>query len=64
MLHRFGNYIGEAEESEDEQPQAGRAPIDSYVDDEELEDGADHGDQQLMEVDGMRLVHISRHGKS
>ncbi|KAI9755404.1 MAG: hypothetical protein M1815_005039 [Lichina confinis] len=51
LYDEFGNYIGEAEESEDEQAEVGRAPIDSYIDEEDADDRDGHADQQLMEVD-------------
>lgn len=47
---RFGNFIGEAEESEEESDR-GDAGAEAYVRDEE-EDEADANDQQLMDVDG------------
>ena len=48
---RFGNFIGEAEESEDESQHSVKG-YDAYVyDDEADEDGAPN-DQQLMEIDG------------
>lgn len=50
--YRFGNYIGEAEESEEES-EHGRDHVDAYVDNDAPEDGAEGNDQQLMELDGM-----------
>ena len=49
---RFGNFIGEAEESDAESQHA--APgVDAYVYDGEAdEEEAEVNDQQLMEVDG------------
>ena len=51
MYHRFGNFIGEAPESEEEDLQNGDAGP-SYVYDEESEAADEVNDQQLMEVDG------------
>ena len=51
-LYRFGNYIGEAEESEDGS-QHDRAQVDGYVDGEGSEHGLEGNDQQLMELDGV-----------
>lgn len=49
---RFGNFIGEPVES-DEESQHGANGHDTYVfDNESDEDGAPN-DQQLMEIDGM-----------
>lgn len=48
---RFGNFIGEAEESEDES-QHGANGHDAYVFDDEVDDGGVPNDQQLMEIDG------------
>ncbi|KAH0556207.1 hypothetical protein GP486_005862 [Trichoglossum hirsutum] len=50
LYDEFGNFIGEAEESEEESHR-GDAGAEAYVHDEE-EDEADDNDQQLMEVDG------------
>lgn len=56
MLRRFGNYIGEAEESEEEL-RHGESRPDAYAydleseEDEEAGEGPAH-DQQLMELDG------------
>ena len=52
---RFGNFIGEAEESEEESQQ-GVSGVDAYLDDEDVEEQATVNDQQLMEVDGMKLT--------
>ncbi|KAI9886198.1 MAG: Cyclin-dependent kinases regulatory subunit (Cell division control protein cks1) [Watsoniomyces obsoletus] len=51
LYDEFGNYIGEADESEDEQSQAGPAAADAYVADGATEDGNEGADQQLMELD-------------
>lgn len=48
---RFGNYIGEAEESEEED--AAPTHINQYLDDDDEEEAEVVNDQQLMEVDGM-----------
>ena len=48
---RFGNFIGEAEESEEES-QHGGLGASAYVDDEEPDDNAGTNDQQLMALDG------------
>ncbi len=50
ILYRFGNFIGEAEESEEESLN-GANGHDAYVDDEAEEDGVPNN-QALMEVDG------------
>ncbi|KAI9765109.1 MAG: hypothetical protein M1840_007816 [Geoglossum simile] len=49
LYDEFGNFIGEAEESEEESDR-GDAGAEAYVRDEE-EDEADASDQQLMEID-------------
>ena len=50
-VHRFGNFIGEAEESEEEsQPEVNGG--NAYLDDDEAEEEAAENNQQLMEVDG------------
>lgn len=51
---RFGNYIGEAEESEGED--AVPTNINQYLDEDEEEEAAAVNDQQLMEVDGTQLA--------
>ncbi len=48
---RFGNFIGEAEESEEESLH-GANGHDAYIDDEEAEEDGVPNDQALMEVDG------------
>ena len=48
---RFGNFVGEAEESEEES-QHGANGADAYVYDEDAEEDAAVNDQQLMELDG------------
>jgi hypothetical protein len=51
--HRFGNFIGEAVESDEESSQGDAAGADAYVDfDADGEAASDVNDQQLMEVDG------------
>ncbi|KAI9842376.1 MAG: hypothetical protein M1837_007296 [Sclerophora amabilis] len=50
LYDEFGNFIGEAEESEEES-QHGAADADAYINDEELESNAEINDQQLMELD-------------
>ena len=50
--YRFGNFIGEAEESEEES-QNGVNGADAYLDDDEVENDAVDNDQQLMQLDGM-----------
>ena len=50
---RFGNFIGEAEESEDESQQ-GTNGHDAYVFDDEADEDGVTNDQQLMEIDGMQ----------
>ena len=48
---RFGNFIGEAEESEEEsQPEVNGG--NAYLDEDEAEEEAPENDQQLMEIDG------------
>lgn len=51
-MHRFGNYIGEAAESDQEQSEDNDHGADAYVDMEEDGEPAEINDQQLMEVDG------------
>ena len=46
---RFGNFIGEAEESEEESQQG--ATGDAYVDEDEAEEDGAPNDQALMEID-------------
>ena len=48
---RFGNFIGEAEESEEES-QHGANGHDAYVFDDEAEEDGVPNNQQLMEIDG------------
>ncbi|KAI9828933.1 MAG: hypothetical protein M1826_005856 [Phylliscum demangeonii] len=50
LYDEFGNYIGEAEESEEES-QNGHASADAYVDREPSEDGAEGNNAQLMDLD-------------
>ncbi|KAA6415642.1 MAG: u5 small nuclear ribonucleo component [Lasallia pustulata] len=50
LYDEFGNYIGEAEESEEES-QHGANGADAYVYDEEAEEDTAANDQQLMELD-------------
>jgi U5 small nuclear ribonucleoprotein component len=51
---RFGNFIGEAVDS-DEEDQRDEAGVDAYVEYDEEEGPAAGADtQQLMEIDGMR----------
>jgi len=52
---RFGNFIGEPEDSDIEQEQDVDAN-DYLYDQDEQDEGAAANDQQLMEVDGMRRV--------
>jgi U5 small nuclear ribonucleoprotein component len=59
-LHRFGNYIGEAAESDQEQSEDNDHGADAYVDIEEDGEPAEVNDQQLMEVDGRRGVLCGR----
>lgn len=55
---RFGNFIGEAEESEDEESQQGGNVHRAYdLDDEEEEEGPAN-DQQLVELDGNGLLSV------
>lgn len=59
---RFGNFIGEAVES-DEEDQRSETGADAYVDyDDASVAGHEGDDQQLMELDGM-LSFIGRLGK-
>ncbi len=51
VICRFGNFIGEAEESEEES-QHGGIGADAYVYDEEPELETGVNDQQLMQLDG------------
>ncbi|KAK5198519.1 hypothetical protein LTR16_006340, partial [Cryomyces antarcticus] len=50
LYDEFGNFIGEAEESEEES-QHGINGASAYVYDEEPEEEAEVNDQQLMEID-------------
>ena len=52
VFRRFGNFIGEAEESEDESQQ-GANGHDAYVFEDEADEDGVRNDQQLMEIDGM-----------
>ena len=52
IIRRFGNFIGEAEESEDESQQCTNGH-DAYVFDDEADEDGVPNDQQLMEIDGM-----------
>lgn len=54
MRARFGNYIGEGGDSEEES-QHGEVPAQNYVYDEESEEEQEVNDQQLMEIDGLTL---------
>lgn len=54
---RFGNFIGEAVESDEEGSQYDDAGASAYVDiDEEDGEPEDGNNQQLMELDGMRCL--------
>ena len=54
LASRFGNFIGEAEESEEES-QNGLNGADAYLEEEEEEeDETAVNDQQLMALNGMR----------
>ena len=59
MLPRFGNYIGEAGESEDgsQHGDVSMEPF-SYGEGSEAEEGSAIHDQQLMEIDGDDLLAI------
>ncbi|KAL9121166.1 MAG: hypothetical protein Q9187_002281, partial [Circinaria calcarea] len=50
LYDEFGNFIGEAEESEEES-QNGVNGADAYLDDDEVEEDAVDNDQQLMQLD-------------
>lgn len=52
MNYRFGNFIGEAEESDDESQQ-GTNGHDAYVFDDDADEDGVPNDQQLMEIDGL-----------
>ena len=52
---RFGNFIGEPEES-DEESQHEANGHDTYVFDNESEEDGAPNDQQLMEIDGIGKV--------
>ena len=54
LIGRFGNFIGEAEESEEES-QHEDLGASAYVLDEEPEEEVGTNDQQLMELDGVCL---------
>ncbi|KAI9760059.1 MAG: erg10, acetyl-CoA C-acetyltransferase [Chaenotheca gracillima] len=51
LYDEFGNFIGEAEASEEDESQHGANGADAYIDEDELEDEAEVNDQQLMELD-------------
>jgi hypothetical protein len=54
---RFGNFIGEAVESDEEGSQYDDAGASAYVDmDEEDGEPGDGNNQQLMELDGIRCL--------
>lgn len=50
-VFRFGNFIGEAEESEEESQDG--AHVGGYVYDEDDEEEGPPNDQQLMQIDGI-----------
>lgn len=52
--YRFGNFIGEAVESDEEELQQDQTGADAYVDYEEEADDGGAG-QELMEIDGRAL---------
>ena len=58
-VHRFGNFIGEAEESDDE-AQDGAPAGDAYLDDDEADEVAENNDQQLMQLDGRLVQYMKR----
>ncbi|KAL8966654.1 MAG: hypothetical protein Q9183_003271 [Haloplaca sp. 2 TL-2023] len=53
LYDEFGNFIGEAEESEEESQQGANGG--GYVYDEDDEDEGPPNDQQLMQIDGKQL---------
>lgn len=55
ILSRFGNFIGEANESEDESEQEENGRNAYYLEDEARENEPAN-DQQLMEIDGCSLL--------
>ena len=56
---RFGNFIGEADESEEAESVHEPTAADAYLDDDEAEEDVEINNQQLMEVDGIVLVLVS-----
>lgn len=56
-MFRFGNFIGEAEESEDESQNGVDAGAYVY-DEDELEEAAEVTGQELMEIDGTLVLCI------
>lgn len=52
LYDEFGNFIGEVDESEEEEQVDTTA--DAYLQDEEEENEAEVNNQQLMQIDGMR----------
>ena len=51
-IYRFGNYIGEPEESDEEHVEP--TYVNQYLDDDEEEEAQAANDQQLMDLDGMK----------
>jgi len=51
LYDEFGNFIGEVDESEEEEQVDTTA--DAYLQDEEEENEAELNNQQLMQIDGM-----------
>jgi len=58
LYDEFGNFIGEVDESEEEEQVDTTA--DAYLQDEEEENEAEVNNQQLMQIDGMRRPSIAR----
>jgi U5 small nuclear ribonucleoprotein component len=52
LYDEFGNFIGEVDESEEEEQVDTTA--DAYLQDEEEENEAEVNNQQLMQIDGRR----------
>jgi len=57
LYDEFGNFIGEVDESEEEEQVDTTA--DAYLQDEEEENEAEVNNQQLMQIDGMRRLQIA-----
>jgi len=59
LYDEFGNFIGEVDESEEEEQVDTTA--DAYLQDEEEENEAEVNNQQLMQIDGMCSFDVGQH---